>query len=274
MQLKWKSKFQLKPGKWVFEPTDESIRLGHEIKSAIEKIWVPPENYFHLRSGGHVGAIRSHMGNKFFLKVDIQNFFGSINRTRITRSLNKFFNYQKARRWAIASTVVAPTDEKKIILPFGFVQSQLISSVCFSESALGKCVAEMHSDESLRVSVYVDDIIVSSVNKESCESALEKIRKAAGKSHFQLNEDKLDGPSESITAFNVVLTNNRIEISASRMDDFRKTIASTTNEHERAGILSYVSSVNIDQAAELEAVPSRVLKLISTMEHERNAGGD
>lgn len=258
MQAKWKSKFQLKPGKWVFEPTDESIQLGHEIKSAIEKAWLPPENYFHLRSGGHVGAIRSHMENKFFLRVDIQNFFGSINRTRITRCLNTLFNYQKAREWANASTVIAPDGKKRSILPFGFVQSQLISAVCFSESALGKCVADMQFDESLRVSVYVDDIIVSSANKEPCASALKRIREAADKSRFQLNEDKLDGPSESITAFNVVLSNQRIKIDTSRMDDFRKTIASTTNEYEKAGILSYVSSVNIEQAAELQAISSRV----------------
>jgi hypothetical protein len=252
MQSKWKSRFQLKPGKWVFVPTDESIRLGHEIKSAIENVWLPPENYFHLRSGGHVGAIRSHMPSKFFLRIDIQNFFASINRTRITRCLNKFFSYQKARDWANASTVIAPTGEKRTILPFGFVQSQLISAVCFSESALGRCLAGIHCDKSLRVSVYVDDIIVSSDKKEACGSALEKIRVAADRSRFKLNEEKLEGPSESITVFNVILSNQRIEIQASRMKDFKKTFASTTNEYEKAGILSYVSSINLDQAAELQ----------------------
>lgn len=258
MQSKWKSKFQLKPGKWVFEPTDESIRIGHEIKSAIEKAWTPPDYYFHLRSGGHVGAIRSHAASKYFLRVDIQNFFGSINKTRVTRCLNKFFNYQKARDWAFASTVIAPTGVKRTILPFGFVQSQLISAVCLNESSLGKCIAKMHSDKSFCVSVYVDDIIVSSDNEASCATALDQIREAADRSKFILNEDKLEGPSESITAFNVVISNNRIEVEASRMADFKTTIATSTNEYEKAGIVSYVLSLNTEQAAELERLSCRI----------------
>jgi len=113
-------------------------------------------------------------------------------------------------------------------------------------------LAGIHCDKSLRVSVYVDDIIVSSDKKEACGGALEKIRVAADRSRFKLNEEKLEGPSESITVFNVILSNQRIEIQASRMKDFKKTFASTTNEYEKEGILSYVSSINLDQAAELQ----------------------
>ena len=87
MHPKWVNRFELKPGRWVFEPSAESKALGQKIKAAVEKAWRPPNFYFHLRSGGHVEAVRSHLENTHFLRVDIQDFFGSVNRTRITRCL-------------------------------------------------------------------------------------------------------------------------------------------------------------------------------------------
>lgn len=252
MPPKWKSKFELKPGKWVFEPTDESILIGNQIKSAIEKVWTPPEYYFHLRSGGHVAAVRSHLDSKYFLRVDIQNFFGSINRSRVTRCLNKFFNYPKSRDWASASTVAAPTGQKRSILPFGFVQSQIISAVCLSQSTLGKCVNDLNAEAGVNVSVYVDDIIISSEEIATCSAALEKIQSAAHRSKFLLNEEKLEGPAESITAFNISLSSRNMEIIDARLSEFKKTVATSLSESEIAGVISYVMSINTKQAQDLK----------------------
>ena len=47
MNAKWSTRFELKPGKWVFVPTPEMIQVGKEIKSAIEKVWRPPA-YFYV----------------------------------------------------------------------------------------------------------------------------------------------------------------------------------------------------------------------------------
>lgn len=252
MHPKWKSKFQLKPGKWVFEPTDESIRIGHEIKSAIEKAWTPPEYFFHLRSGGHVGAIRAHLTSNFFLRVDIQNFFGSINKGRVTRCINKLFNYKKSRDWACASTVASQTGDRQTMLPFGFVQSQIISAVCLHQSRLGRCIDDLKNQNALNVSVYVDDIIISSKDQQSCEDALLKITAAATRSNFFINTEKLEGPAEAITAFNIVLSNQHMRINDTRMDEFENSLKASLNEREKAGVISYVTSINTAQAEKLK----------------------
>lgn len=251
MQKKWKSKFQLKSGKWVFEPTAEAIALGNKIKLAVESAWTSPSNYFHLRSGGHVAAVRSHLDGEYFLRVDIQDFFGSINRSRITRCLNSLFNYTQSREWANASTVPAPSGAKRLVLPFGFVQSQIISALCLQQSRLGRCLDSLSGQLGVTVSVYVDDIIISGSSPDRCQAALDHISEAATRARFELNRRKLEGPATSISAFNIILSNSRMEITAERMREFRAAIESNASATEKSGVIGYVTSVNLAQAAEL-----------------------
>ena len=68
MQIRWQHKYERSPGKWIFVPSEESKNEGLRIKDVIEKRWQPPEYYFHLRSGGHVAALRSHAASRIFLR--------------------------------------------------------------------------------------------------------------------------------------------------------------------------------------------------------------
>ena len=84
MPAKWLNRFELKPGRWVYVPAADARALGIVIKSEVHRLWSPPRYFYHFQHGGHVAALRSHTANNIFFKIDIQNFFGSINRTRIT----------------------------------------------------------------------------------------------------------------------------------------------------------------------------------------------
>lgn len=254
MNLKWSSKFELKPGRWVFVPTPETVALGKKIKAAIEACWAPPATYYHLRAGGHVEALRSHLGHNSFARMDIQDFFGSINRSRITRCLRPRVGYAKAREWANASTVNDPENPERFIVPFGFVQSQIVASLCLWESALGVCLKKLTANTQCAVSVYVDDIIVSSSVDGLCEQAVSELSTAAERSNFTLSPDKKEGPAVAITAFNIVLANESIQITEDRLKQFIAALEQSTSEHQRAGIVSYVTSVNTVQGEALAKI--------------------
>lgn len=253
MNPKWSSKFELKPGKWVFVPTPYSVETGLKIKKAIEACWKPPAYYFHLQAGGHVEALRSHLEHDIFLRVDIQDFFGSIGRTRVTRCLKNKFPYAIARSYANASTVPSPTAAKQSIIPFGFVQSQLVAAVCFLESALGVYLEKLSHNPEVALSVYVDDIIVSASDAAVLEQVLTEIQDAAKKAHFELNAGKQEGPAPDITAFNIVLAKGSLAIDAIRLERFVEALAEATSESQRAGIISYVCSVNVTQGTEISS---------------------
>ncbi|NMM27508.1 MAG: hypothetical protein HHJ12_09550 [Glaciimonas sp.] len=250
----WRSKFELKPGTWVFVPTEQSIKDGKVIKLAINKFWKPPKNYFHLRAGGHIKALESHLNSSNFVHLDIQNFFGSINKTRVTRCLKGLFSYADARAMANISTVINP-GEKNLILPFGFVQSPILASLCLSKSALGRCIHELPKKyPDLLVSVYVDDIILSANDEANLQKAMLEVKQCAKRSGFDLNATKEEGPAPKITAFNIELTKLSLEIEPARYAEFISAFAESVNLFQREGIRSYINSVNPGQAVKLMPV--------------------
>jgi hypothetical protein len=256
MVPKWSSKFELKPpgsGKWVFVPTEESKLAGAKIKAFIQNCWSPPSYYYHLRSGGHVEAVKTHLGHTTFLHVDIQNFFGSINRSRVTRNLKAKFSYEVAREIANASTVRHPDNKSRYIIPYGFVQSQILAALCLDQSRLGTYLDKLCKQKDVALSVYVDDIIVSCTDVDQARAILVGLIASAESAGFTLNSDKQEGPAAEITAFNILVSNDSMAIHEDRLAKFVKALAVTSSEHQRAGIFSYVKSVNVDQSDSLSA---------------------
>lgn len=247
---KWASRFEIKPGAWVFVPTEETIKAGQEIKQNLEARWKPPSNYYHLLSGGHVEALRAHAGNSWFVHLDIQDFFGSINRSRITRCLKSLFGYKRAREIANSSTVIHPS-RGGFILPFGFVQSPLIASICLYKSALGSRLRGLQK-EGLTVSVYVDDLILSTNDLHVANEGLAAVKHAAERSGFRLNPDKEEGPAEKIAAFNIDLSTKHLAIKQERLIAFIEAFQSAESPHQQLGIIGYVASVSPVQADEIQ----------------------
>lgn len=253
MPEKWANKFERKPGRWVFEPTAEYRDIGEDIRAATAKVWLPPVYFFHLRAGGHVAAVARHAKHKYFLRCDIEDFFGRVNRTRVTRCLKGFFGYERAREIANDSTVRHPTDKSRWVLPYGFVQSPILASLALAKSRLGTALRTLHKSPGITVSVYVDDIIVSTDDLDALEAIKPLLIEAAQRSGFSFASHKIEGPAVSITAFNIDLTYASIAIAADRLTEFAQDLAVAATQHQRDGILGYVKSVNQDQANFLAA---------------------
>jgi hypothetical protein len=246
---RWRHKFQIKPNTWVFVPTDDAVENGKNVKNALENIWHRPSYYYHLRDGGHVKALHSHVKNAYFSHIDIKDFFGSINKSRVTRCLKVYMPYDEARKIAVSSTVLLPeSSERKFILPFGFVQSPIIASICLRESKLGKVLHELHKTNSVTVTVYMDDIIISGDNLDYLTICIDRIKDAAERSRFYLNEEKLEGPADQVTAFNVEISQKVLKITEERFERFLSSYINAESHHQKEGILGYVASVNSEQA--------------------------
>ncbi len=249
---KWETRFQLKPGTWVFVPTEEGRETGYIIKELVEERWRPPKNYFHLTNGGHVHAIRAHVHNASFAHLDIQDFFGHITASRVTRWLTPLMGYPKARDFAKASTVAHP-DHGRVVLPFGFVQSPILASLCLFHSALGRCLAELPKKLGVVVSVYMDDIILSAAHHSILEQAVKLVDESSMRSALPIHPDKREGPAPNITAFNIALAHQSLRVEDDRWSSFLNAYQSSENEFVRRGIHSYVRSVNFEQANSLDS---------------------
>ena len=247
---KWINKFLLKPNRWVFIPSLNSKLIGKDICLLLTKKWKAPEYFYHLRNGGHVQAVRLHQKNNFFSKIDIDNFFGSITRSRITRSLKPLIGYKKAWEIAQDSTVKIPDSFPVAhMLPFGFIQSTLLASICLDKSSLGESIRELSKDSRLSISIYVDDIVISSNDFELLTKATTAIKDALLRSHWTSSAEKEDICKSSITAFNINLSYQAINITEKRLQLFKNSFISTVNPNKKLGIIKYIFSVNKGQGS-------------------------
>lgn len=251
MEQRWVHRFEIKPGRWVYHPTDEAKTRGLEIKALVGQSWQPPSYFFHLRAGGHLAALRHHTDGRFFFRADIENFFGCVTRSKVTRSLVNYFGYRDARSIALDSTV-RPTGMQQAHLPYGFVQSPVLASLALHRSALGSVIHRMaQRTRDLRVSVYMDDIIVSGNCEETLCAALLELLAAGHRSGFPFSTQKVEGPGASVTAFNIRLSQGPLEVIPARLQQFQDAILDSENELEKQGIFRYIESVNPLQAEAL-----------------------
>lgn len=247
---RWLHRFEIKPGRWVFHPTEATKEYGASLHRLLKNKFTLPYNYWHLKKGGHIQALRSHLTNRYFLKLDIADFFGSINKTRVTRILKPLFGYKAARKIANRSTVPHPISGHSI-LPYGFNQSMILASLALAHSALGGYLRKLERELSCKVSVYVDDIIVSSKNQHLLNHSFEVLKERADRSGFFLNLAKTQAPDRSITAFNIILEHQNLSITNKKMSEFLFAIATTQCANRKEGIKNYIKTINYYQWSQI-----------------------
>lgn len=174
-----------------------------------------PDYMYHFKKGGHVAALHAHLNNHFFFKIDIQNFYYSIARMRVTRALRQW-GYSGANTFAMWSCVRNPLPGPKHALPIGFVQSPLLASLALMKSEVADAI-ESAIAKGVCISVYLDDFIGSHDDKTLLAEAYGDIRAKCVAAGFIPNPSKLVPPQAAITAFNCDLTNGSAEVMASRV---------------------------------------------------------
>jgi hypothetical protein len=202
-------------GKTIFAPNDRCVRRGERMLKYFKHLKFPPY-YYHYEKGGHVAALHAHIEHKLFFKIDIQNFYYSIARMRVTRALRSW-GYPGAgtfSKWSCVVNPIAPAPRH--VLPIGFVQSPLLASLVLMKSEVTDAI-ERAIDKGVRISVYLDDFIGSHDDEEVLRTAYADIRDTCVAAGLVPNPAKLVPPSAAITAFSCDITHGSALVRADRI---------------------------------------------------------
>lgn len=242
---RWNHKFEVKPGRWVFVPDEQTRQIGQSIKQAIESVWQAPDYYAHLHTGGHIRAIKRHTTDRTFLRADICHFFNCISTNRIIRNLKDMgFSYEDAKRMGRESTVRNPQNHEEYVLPYGFIQSPIIASLCLFKSALGSFLDGLTKDGCC-VTVYMDDILISSQSSPvEMSSVFSELVEKAEKSKLPINQNKTFGPALHSEIFNITIGNEELKLSSNRMEQFKSQALESQTPASIDAILRYVGQIN------------------------------
>lgn len=209
--------YQNERNKPVFVPNEKGYEIGYRLKGLVEQATIFERFYFHLRSGGHVAALHEHRKNRHFARVDLKNFFYSISRNHVARALREI-GIPKAGDYAKFSCVKNPYLDPSYSLPYGFVQSPILATLVFSRSVLGDFLREIQRD--ISVSVYMDDIAISSAVNDVLQKAFEELKVKIQEANFPINLEKTTPPTELMGLFNCELEFNRASVTETRRAAF------------------------------------------------------
>jgi hypothetical protein len=213
----YKFKFRAR-GKFIFVPNERCVRKGERILAFIKKRAKLPDYFYHYQPGGHVAALHSHVPHTLFFKIDIQNFFYSITRERVTRALREY-GLQGAHTFARWSCVANPLPGPQFVLPIGFVQSPLLASLVLMRSPVADAI-ERAKSLGVTISVYLDDIVGSHNDLGVLTAAYDDIRQACATSNLIPNPGKLVSPAAAIVVFNCDLTHGHALVTVDRLAEF------------------------------------------------------
>jgi len=208
-----------KGGKPYFAPNDRGRRIGSDIKGQVEKAYLFDHFVYHLRTGGHLAALHCHRPQAHFAKVDIQRFFYSVSRSKVQRALASI-GISRARHYAKWSCVRNPFGEPKYVLPYGFIQSPILATLVLMTSIVGETLREIDGEGAVVVSLYMDDIALSSDDLEALGSAFERVLAALHTANFKLSDDKVCAPTEALSLFNCDLETGRTVVRQERIQKF------------------------------------------------------
>jgi Reverse transcriptase (RNA-dependent DNA polymerase) len=220
MLLNYKFKYKAR-NKVIFVPNEDCIRKGKRLIKFVLKRFSFPPCFYHYQPGGHVVALHSHILSDFFFKIDLQNFFYSISRNRVANILQGV-NFKPAGTFAKWSCVPNPYEEPKYVLPIGFIQSPLLASLVLFRSPVLAAIEKARA-QGVFVSVYVDDLVGSSSDKQLLQSVYEDILKACEEANLCVNEQKIVAPADAIVAFNCDITNGAASVTETRVQKFYST---------------------------------------------------
>lgn len=140
-----------------------------------------------------------------------------MSRNRVVRAL-RFAGMERAEHFGKWSCVRNPYDRPTYSLPYGFVQSPIIATLVLSSSGIGSYLREISN--TVTVSVYIDDIVISADslrNTELCYSELLKVIELSG---FQVNRTKTIEPNDQVSVFNCDLKQGETIVSFNRQAKF------------------------------------------------------
>lgn len=250
MAHNYEYKFELRPQKFIFVPNLQTKTNGKKIIKELTAIWHPADYFYHIgKRGGHVAAMRPHVGNQFKASLDLTNFFTSVSRTKVIRSLKKA-GVSSSRSFDIAFDSCVEFRGRKFV-PYGFPQSMLLATLAIEKSALGAMIQRQKAN-GIFITMYVDDILLSHSDKATLTDAYEALISSANQASFTISDGKSSSPDQDVEAFNCHIEKG-LSIRAERMKQFAYQIVDG-NSNTKKAILRYVDVVNSQQANDLDKI--------------------
>ena len=214
----------------VKELKDIQTSILHKI---LYKIKLPDYFFGGLKGKDAVMNGRYHQGNKFFFLTDLKNFFPSVLSQSVEKALRKEGFYPDVAR------VITRLCTKENGIPQGCPTSSFLASLVVYHSCGD--LFKMYQKDGLKISVYVDDITISSPIdfKEKTQGILNDLRERG----LKINFEKTKYCSKNPIVTGVQVKNNGIAPMSYTFDLSKNTTISEASREGHSHRIAYIKKI-------------------------------
>lgn len=192
----------------------------------LNKIYLPDCVYGFRKGYDYIDYLSVHKSNnknRYFIRIDIKDFFGSIKKTDVIDCINYYIDtlIEESERQKILLIIIELLTYKDKIVQ-GAVTSPVISNLVFRQLDLR--IEKYCYKLGVKYSRYADDLLFSSdCNIVHRDSFFKAIRKILSSKDFQINNKKTIKYCNEL-CINGYVVNNTIRLSRKKLHDFLYTL--------------------------------------------------
>ncbi len=182
----------------------------------------------------YIAYLEPHVGAKYFLRIDIANFFPSITEDCISSGLSNIINCDDMEDKKEIIDFIVDIVSYNGSLPQGAPTSPAISNIVMAR--LDQRILKYAQMFNITYTRYADDILFSSVNFdfELKKWFIKKIKNILASKNFFLNYSKIKYSEDEISLSGYVISKYGIRLSRNRLSDIRRTITFSRDNYETA----------------------------------------
>ena len=171
------------------------------LRNILGKLTLSPYATAYREKKSILDNVTPHRNNRYFICIDLEDFFPSITRRRVAKLFSRLGYSQKA------SEILAGICTYEGKLPQGAVTSPALSNIIASK--LDRRIAGYTSKRNIIFTRYSDDITLSSNNRNALNQSLSRVIKIIETEHFHVNNEKLRilGPRRRVAITGLVKNN-------------------------------------------------------------------
>ena len=199
------------------------------LKNYLSKFKFPVCVKGFIKNESYQEFLKPHIGSKYFLKIDIHDFFGTINESHIIKTFGSLFllssDLEKEKLFNAFNSIVLLNGK----LPQGFSTSPCISNIVFAN--LDQRILKYCQILNVKYTRYADDLMFSSEAFDFKEKPwfLKKIKHILSTKDFKLNYSKTKYAERSISLNGFVVSDDSIRLSRKRLKEIRLCVAFVSN---------------------------------------------
>ena len=177
------------------------------------------------RGESYKSYLAPHVGSQYFLRVDIKDFFPSINEERIKSELERYIAFSSKDEAAAIIELITDIVTYNGSLPQGASTSPAISNIVLAR--VDQRILKYCQVFGITYTRYADDLLFSSLNFDFSQKPwfLKKIRHILRSINLKINYSKIKYGTKEISLNGYVISCTETRLSRKRLSDIRHVLS-------------------------------------------------